>query len=866
MTQVALPLAISERLQQRAAQAQCSVEALLTRWLDEAESAPPSALVLTPAPQPPNAASQSNAFLLAMNQITLDLLNQHEMSDLLNSIVMHTATIIDASHAELMLLEGDTLFVKATTPHMTFTLGESTGRDVAPLTWQAVDTKQIVTVDNYKLYPKRRPVYDAATFFAVACIPILIGEQCLGALDISRDREGYLFTPEDLDQARQFAQLIALVLQHVQLRESLLQRFNDKETSEQKLRQSEARLRSFLEAQTTYVIRTDLEGRYTYCNQQFLQRYGWLVGDYLGQSVATSVMLVDHDKMIETTQACLDEPGKPFQVVLRKPAQDGGIRWTLWEFVTINNAAGNVDEIQCIGFDITAYEMTKIALQKSDHQLSQIMATIQDIVWSVNLLDLQTVYINQAVSDLLEIPVDTFYQSAQSGIALLFGNDHTIIDGFQEAMTTDEYGEWRHKMTRSDGTVRSLYTRAWLVNDMHGTPIQVAGITTDITAAQLAQQLLNVRQKALESTANAIMLASPEWTIQWVNPAFTQLTGYSFHEAVGRTPGELLRSGVHEQAFFDAIAQTNKSGKVWFGKLTNRRKDGTLYLEEQTVTPVIDAEGQITHMIAVKQDITEREQAEQLRLEQERLRASLQKEQEFHTMVQRAVSALNHDIRTPLAVISATKDTLRLYFDRLDEEKRREKLDSIDKQLRHVLEMLNDVATVVKGTLTSNAFNPQAVNLAALCQISVNEIEATSGIRHEFRFETDGQIVTVLIDQTLISRILINLLSNAVKYSPVGSLVTLSLTRADQWIVLRVTDQGVGIPASEQSAVFEPLYRALNVGKVEGTGLGLSIVRDYVERHQGTVVLESTVGVGTTITVKIPLHEESFGAIKSDLL
>ena len=223
-------------------------------------------------------------------------------------------------------------------------------------------------------------------------------------------------------------------------------------------------------------------------------------------------------------------------------------------------------------------------------------------------------------------------------------------------------------------------------------------------------------------------------------------------------------------------------------------------------------------------------------------------------MVQRAISALNHDIRTPLAVIATTKDMLSRYFDRLDEEKRREKLESIDKQLRQVLEMLNDVAAVVKGSFTSPAFNPHTINLSALCRVSVNEVEATSGIHHQLRFETDGQVTTALIDQTLISRVLINLLSNAVKYSAAGSLVTLSLTRMEQWIVLRVSDQGVGIPADEQSAVFEPLYRALNVGEVDGTGLGLSIVRDCVERHHGTIALESTVGVGTTITVKIPLY------------
>jgi PAS domain S-box-containing protein len=138
-----------------------------------------------------------------------------------------------------------------------------------------------------------------------------------------------------------------------------------------------------------------------------------------------------------------------------------------------------------------------------------------------------------------------------------------------------------------------------------------------------AEEALHLNTAALESAANGIVITDREGTITWVNPAFTELTGYTAEEAVGNNP-RLLKSGKQDQPFYQNLWDTILAGKAWSGQLINRRKDGSLYAEEQTITPVRDAEGRIAHFIAIKQNISERKRAEEeLRESEERYRSTL---------------------------------------------------------------------------------------------------------------------------------------------------------------------------------------------------------------------------------------------------
>ncbi len=153
--------------------------------------------------------------------------------------------------------------------------------------------------------------------------------------------------------------------------------------------------------------------------------------------------------------------------------------------------------------------------------------------------------------------------------------------------------------------------------EVHSSPVNVEGrtllfsIVNDVTERYEIERMLRLKDNALDAAANAMLITDPRGHIVWANKAFTELTGYAYDEAVGRSPRELAKSGSQDELFYQQLWSTVLAGHVWRGELVNRRKDGSLYDEEMTITPVLDDDGHISHFIAVKQDISARKQVEQ---------------------------------------------------------------------------------------------------------------------------------------------------------------------------------------------------------------------------------------------------------------
>jgi PAS domain S-box-containing protein len=175
----------------------------------------------------------------------------------------------------------------------------------------------------------------------------------------------------------------------------------------------------------------------------------------------------------------------------------------------------------------------------------------------------------------------------------------------------------------SDGKIRILderYTVAgeeqWVhtikapYRNEEGEIIGVLALFEDITERRRTEELLRLEGAALHAAADAIIITDSAGVVEWVNQAFTQLTGYTAEEAIGRNPRDLVKSGKHSQAFYKEFWETILAGRTWHGEMINRRKDGSLYSEDQAVTPIRNASGAITHFVAIKEDVTERLQLE----------------------------------------------------------------------------------------------------------------------------------------------------------------------------------------------------------------------------------------------------------------
>lgn len=174
-----------------------------------------------------------------------------------------------------------------------------------------------------------------------------------------------------------------------------------------------------------------------------------------------------------------------------------------------------------------------------------------------------------------------------------------------------------------------------------------------------------------------------------------------------------------------------------------------------------------------------------------------------------------------------------------------------------MVELLNDVLIIGRAQAGQLRFKPERVGLEAFCRRIIVEIETSIGGGYEFDFSVSGTSETRWLDPKLLRHVLYNLLSNAVKYSSPNSVVTFELIYEHDQTVLRITDEGIGIPEADLPRLVETFHRAGNVGVRSGTGLGLAIVKQSVDLHGGTITCDTQEGVGTTFTVTLPIatHE-----------
>src|ERR1041385_8569568 len=193
------------------------------------------------------------------------------------------------------------------------------------------------------------------------------------------------------------------------------------------------------------------------------------------------------------------------------------------------------------------------------------------------------------------------------------------------------------------------------------------------------------------------------------------------------------------------------------------------------------------------------------------------------------------------------------YYDRLPAEKRQQLLRTINKSVRRMSGMMEEVLVLGRLEMDRVAFKPAPFDLRVFCQRVCDEIESATGKRCPIHLQAEGSSPDAFGDESVLRHILTNLLSNAVKYSAPEQRVEFTVLRDGDNAICRIADYGCGIPEADQKRLFQAFHRGSNVRQVHGTGLGLLIVQRCVDLHGGKIQFESTEGKGTTFTVRLPL-------------
>lgn len=249
-------------------------------------------------------------------------------------------------------------------------------------------------------------------------------------------------------------------------------------------------------------------------------------------------------------------------------------------------------------------------------------------------------------------------------------------------------------------------------------------------------------------------------------------------------------------------------------------------------------------------EITQRQRA------QADLGKALSAERELGELKSRFVSMVSHEFRTPLGIIMSSAEILQSYQDRLPTQQRNEHLNDIFHSTRRMGDLIEEVLLLSRVEAGRLGCKPEAMDLGELCRKLSDETLSATQQRCPIILKENGSFKNARADEALLRHIFSNLLSNAVKYSAPGTPVEFSVDRQSTDVLFLIRDRGIGVPESDAKLLFQPFHRARNVGETPGSGLGLVIVQRCVDLHGGTIKVESTEGVGTSVTVRLRLFEE----------
>jgi PAS domain S-box-containing protein len=371
---------------------------------------------------------------------------------------------------------------------------------------------------------------------------------------------------------------------------------------------------------------------------------------------------------------------------------------------------------------------------------------------------------------------------------------------------------------------------------------------------------------AIDQSPESIVMTDPQANIIYVNRAFTKVTGFTPDEVIGKNP-RMLQSGETQPAIHLDLWETVSAGKVWRGEFRNKRKDGSFYDELATISPIMQADGRVTHYVAVKQDVTEKKRmATELEAHRNHLEALVQSRtyelsvaKEAAEVANRAKSAflanMSHEIRTPL---NAVLGLSHLLAHTPLSPQQHERLDKIAGAGKHLLQVINDILDLAKieagkVDLQSGIFSPAAILQEVHTLISDSAQKKGLSIH----LDSAGLPARVIGDATRLRQSLLNLAGNAVKFTTHGSISlrgeVLAEDKARYQLRFTVEDTGAGIAPSKLPLLFTAFEQLDNSASREfgGTGLGLAITRHLARLMGGEVGVESTFGQGSRFWLTI---------------
>ncbi|MCE1190299.1 MAG: PAS domain S-box protein [Ignavibacteria bacterium] len=495
--------------------------------------------------------------------------------------------------------------------------------------------------------------------------------------------------------------------------------------------------------------------------------------------------------------------------------------------------------------DVTQRRLAEDALRESEDKFRSITEQITDAIFVANEFG-EITYISPVIKEILQYTAEEM-----TGRSIARFLDEEEVEDVLAALDSTLHGDTVLRnmeilLRRRDSS--KFYAELSATRYVSQKTIGTIGVIRDISQRKTAEEMIRKLSIGIEQSSVMIMITDIEGNIEYVNPRFSAVTGFSRDEIIGKNP-RILQSGKTTKEEYRHLWKQLVGGKEWRGEFLNRKKNGELFWEEDLIYPIFNQHGTIINYIGIKEDITEKKHMI------EEVIAARDKAEELNRVKSSFLANMSHELRTPLIGILGYAEILQ---EEVENDTLRKRAAIIFKNGNRLLETLNMILNLSKIEADIHEMRREEVDILAVVQEVIELFKETASKRAlQLESSSDIEEATAYLDRRLLLQTMNNLVNNALKFTSEGGVaikVQADFSDSQKWVIISVEDTGIGISKENQSLIWEE-FRQVSEGHgrtYEGTGLGLTITKRFVEKMDGSMNLLSEPGKGSTFTIRFP--------------
>ena len=617
-------------------------------------------------------------------------------------------------------------------------------------------------------------------------------------------------------------------------------------------KRAEQQYRDIFDGALEGMYRTSPQGKFLVANPALARMMGYESAEHLVSTIGDLSKQVWSDPNDRARfAAILEKHGSVRGFECQVKREDGSTFWLSVNGRRVCGVDGTTAYYDGFAADITERKRAETALRKSEEkfakafQCSPAIMVLVDVAEEGRIVDVNEAF--ELVNGYRREEV-IGHTPNELGMWVDLGEYDESIKQFS---ATGRLRNFEHRVRKKTGEIGIHLTSAEVV-ELDGKPL-VVSTSIDITQQKKTEEAMRSLVTAIEQCAETIVITDLEGTIKYCNTAFERTTGYSKEEAIGQNP-RILKSGRQDTQFYERLWAAITSGNVWAGTLVNKKKDGSLYEEDATISPIRDSSGRITGFVAAKRDITEQRELEGLLRQAQKLES-----------IGRLAGGVAHDFNNLLTVINGYTGFL------LKKLKGDDPLRAYADEIKTAGERAASLTRQLLAFSRKQIIEPRVLNLNTTIQESAPMLQRLIGEDIALGTHLEGSLGQVMADPDQLHQVIMNLAVNArdampdggtldietmnVEFDEVGSVSLHHAVTPGRYVLMTVTDNGHGMDEAIRQQVFEPFFTTKGVGK--GTGLGLATVYGIIRQSGGWIGVTSEVGVGTSFKICLPRTDAS---------